>query len=615
MERPQVPAKSRIGLTRSAGQLETSITVFCSSSIAAYNPRPLSLALLPPSTHISPAARQLSRVKTILYPGNSPLFERGNLPVVADHQDPPSTSPSSSSGVLRPPVASVDMASPAPLLRPPIPGSRNTSASRTPKLGLAIPPSPNARPLNPANNSHAVPPLQIPPRQGPPKLSLATPMGSHGVPQETTRNAARGKLPPLQVTGLSTAQGAGSSDDSARSRSNSNGASNNYSTSTTASSYSASLAGLIGGQSNSQDPLSAAGSLYSSSSAGGLGGTHMERDGSMQGAILPDLEKLSLEKGRPLDVEDLDDAGWKVAAKESRIVELGSLGEGAGGAVNRCILKGGKTVFALKIITTDPNPDVKKQIVRELSFNKNCASSHICRYYGAFIDETHGTIGISMEYCEGGSLDSVYREVKKLGGRTGEKVLGKVAEGVLNGLTYLHSHRIIHRDIKPSNILLTRAGEVKLCDFGVSGEFGTKGDANTFIGTSYYMAPERITGQSYTITSDVWSLGVTLLEVAQHRFPFPADGTEMQPRAGLIDLLTYIVSQPIPKLKDEIGTPDGQDIRWSENFKYFIECSLEKEPNRRATPWRMLEHPWMLEIKSKRVNMASFLKRVWDWSD
>lgn len=82
------------------------------------------------------------------------------------------------------------------------------------------------------------------------------------------------------------------------------------------------------------------------------------------------------------------------------------------------------------------------------------------------------------------------------------------------------------------------------------------------------MAPERITGQSYTITSDVWSLGVTLLEVAQHRFPFPADGTEMQPKIGMLDLLTYIVRQPIPKLKDE----EGNSIKWSENFKYFIEC-------------------------------------------
>jgi len=213
---------------------------------------------------------------------------------------------------------------------------------------------------------------------------------------------------------------------------------------------------------------------------------------------------------------------------------------------------------------------VKKQIKRELAFNKECASEHICKYYGQF-DDSSGTISIVMEFCEGGSLDGVYREVKKLGGRTGEKVLGKVAEGVLNGLTYLHGRKIIHRDIKPSNILLCRNGQVKLCDFGVSGEFGTGGNANTFIGTSYYMAPERITGQSYTITSDVWSLGVTLLEVAQHRFPFPADGTEMQPRAGLIDLLTYIVRQPIPKLKDEVDE-QGRGIKWGENFKYFIEC-------------------------------------------
>lgn len=245
---------------------------------------------------------------------------------------------------------------------------------------------------------------------------------------------------------------------------------------------------------------------------------------------------------------------------------------------------------------------MKKQILREINFNKGCASDHICRYYGGFLDPATATISIAMEFCEGGSLDSIYKEVKRLGGRTGEKVLGKIAQGVLQGLTYLEAKRILHRDIKPSNILLCRNGEVKLCDFGVSGDFGTKGEANTFIGTSYYMAPERITGQTYTITSDVWSTGVTLLEVAQHRFPFPADGTEMQPRAGLIDLLTYIVQQPIPKLKDE---PEA-GIFWSDNFKHFIEswyvclhlfqfCLVQKltdspQPGEEPeTPWHAVE--------------------------
>lgn len=211
---------------------------------------------------------------------------------------------------------------------------------------------------------------------------------------------------------------------------------------------------------------------------------------------------------------------------------------------------------------------MRKQILREINFNKRLTSPHICTYYGAFVNDSGDNISIAMEYCAGGSLDAIYKRVRSLGGRTGEKVLGKVAEGVLKGLTYLHDNRIIHRDIKPGNILLSKSGTVKLCDFGVSGDTGTKGDANTFIGTSYYMAPERITGQSYTITSDVWSLGVSLLEVAQHRFPFPADGTEMQPKAGLIDLLTYIVRQPKPVLKDE---PDSK-IKWGENFKYFIDC-------------------------------------------
>lgn len=92
------------------------------------------------------------------------------------------------------------------------------------------------------------------------------------------------------------------------------------------------------------DPSSAISSVYSDRDAA----VAMERENSVNG-LLPDLDKLSLEKGRPLDVEDLDDEGWLAASERKKIVELGSLGEGAGGAVTRCKLKDGKTVFALKV--------------------------------------------------------------------------------------------------------------------------------------------------------------------------------------------------------------------------------------------------------------------------
>ncbi|GAO18422.1 hypothetical protein UVI_02046900 [Ustilaginoidea virens] len=490
------------------------------------------------------------------------------------------------------------LSSPAPpVLRPALPGGR--PGGRTPRLGLAIPPSPNAKALGSqaAQTVSSRPPL--------PTLHLATPMGSQITPYEQPPRS-QGAQPGHSADGGSESSAAHSRSDSFGpldgKTSNPTSAGSQFSALSFASQFGIPVTRAQG----TPDPISAVGSLISERSEGGV---PMERDSSLQGLEAFDL--LSLEKARNADVEELDDEGWRIASVEKRVVELGNLGEGAGGAVTKCILKGGKTVFALKVITTNPDPDVKKQIVRELGFNKECASEHICRYYGAFVDPSTATISIAMEFCEGGSLDSIYKEVHRLGGRTGEKVLGKIAAGVLGGLTYLHTRRIIHRDIKPSNILLCRNGAVKLCDFGVSGDFGTKGEANTFIGTSYYMAPERITGKSYTINSDVWSTGVTLLEVAQHRFPFPADSSEMQPQTGLIDLLTYIVRQPVPVLKDE---PD-KDVYWSDNFKYFIASCLEKLPHRRGSPWKMLEHPWMLEMQAKRVNMVKYLSFVWGWDE
>jgi mitogen-activated protein kinase kinase len=122
-------------------------------------------------------------------------------------------------------------------------------------------------------------------------------------------------------------------------------------------------------------------------------------------------------------------------------------------------------------------------------------------------------------------------------------------------------------DIKPGNILFCKNGQVKIADFGVAGEFGTRGTAWTFIGTSLYMAPERFTGQSYTINSDVWSLGVSLLEVAQHRHPYMC-AEPYTIRSSLIERLRLIIHGPVPKLLDE---PE-LGIVWSETFKSFIEC-------------------------------------------
>lgn len=244
------------------------------------------------------------------------------------------------------------MSTPAPLLRPPIPGSRQNGGARTPRLGLSIPPSPNVKPVG--GNGAPLPqggltlqmPNQVNQRPPPPRLQLATPMGSNAVPYEQPI-LPTGRVGYQPATGQSASGGSESSAAHSRTgsfgpldgrMSNPTSAGSQYSALSLASQY-----GLRQPQ-GTPDPASAVGSLYSERSEGGTG---MERDGSMNG--LEAFDQLSLEKGRTLDVEELDDDGWRVASMEKRIQELGSLGEGAGGAVTRCILKGGKTVFALKV--------------------------------------------------------------------------------------------------------------------------------------------------------------------------------------------------------------------------------------------------------------------------
>lgn len=305
-----------------------------------------------------------------------------------------------------------------------------------------------------------------------------------------------------------------------------------------------------------------------------------------------------------VSIADLTQEEWNTLANSNGIREISKLGEGNGGSVSKCMLRSGSPVFALKLINADPNPEVQKQIIRELQYNRLCHCQNIVSYYGTFMIELQSMIGIAMEYMGGGSLDAIYKRVIELDStnRVNEKVLGKIAESVLRGLSYLHLQRIIHRDIKPSNILLDAQGHVKICDFGVSGDV-VNSLATTFVGTQYYMAPERIMGKPYTVSCDVWSLGLSLLEVAQGKFPYHYQNENPM---GPIELLSLILEYE-PHLQD---VPE-EEIFWSDSFKNFIDYCLKKNAEERPSPRQMLQHPWCVGQQQAVVNMAKFVKRLW----
>ncbi|KAK4168940.1 kinase-like domain-containing protein [Cladorrhinum sp. PSN259] len=255
------------------------------------------------------------------------------------------------------------------------------------------------------------------------------------------------------------------------------------------------------------------------------------------------------------------------------------LGAGNGGTVSKVKHLPTNTVMARKIIHVEAKREMRKRIVRELQIMHGCHSEHIVTFYGALLNENNDVI-MCMEYMDVGSLDRVSRVF----GPIRVDVLGKIAEATLGGLTYLYSkHHIMHRDIKPSNILVNSRGSIKLCDFGVSGEL-VNSIADTFVGTSTYMAPERIQGEKYTVKSDVWSYGLTIMELAIGKFPFAAadqlEDAESAP-AGILDLLQQIVHEPAPRLPKSDAFPQILDD--------MIQKCLFKEPERRPTPQELYD--------------------------
>ncbi|KAG6865045.1 Dual specificity protein kinase fuz7 [Blastosporella zonata] len=315
----------------------------------------------------------------------------------------------------------------------------------------------------------------------------------------------------------------------------------------------------------------------------------------------------------------------KFDLRNEDLKDLQELGQGNGGSVKKVEHVPTGTMMAKKIVLIDAKPSVRKQILRELQIMHDCKSKYIISFWGAFLADPN--ICICMEFMDKGSLDGIYKKI----GPIDIDVVGQVALAVLEGLTYLYDvHRIIHRDIKPSNILCNSRGEIKICDFGVSGEL-INSIADTFVGTSTYMSPERIQGAQYTVKSDVWSLGISLIELALGRFPFsessdsesdlsdfegtlsparpgshlssiglpparPRIKTQMQKKdkrksrgvslqgggmtMSILELLQHIVNEPAPRL-----TPEGRFPREAEEF---VDSCLLKDPDVRKTPKDLL---------------------------
>ncbi|KAI9009126.1 kinase-like domain-containing protein [Hyaloraphidium curvatum] len=266
----------------------------------------------------------------------------------------------------------------------------------------------------------------------------------------------------------------------------------------------------------------------------------------------------------------------KLDVKGEDLEMLEELGSGNGGTVNRVLYKPTETVMARK----------QKQIMRELKILHDCSSPFIVGYFGSFLLDSD--ISIVMEYMDYGSLENMLSKV----GALPEDIVARITYAVLSGLVYLYdTFRIIHRDVKPSNILLNSRGEVKIADFGVSGQL-INSMANTFVGTSSYMSPERITGSKYAVQSDVWSLGITMLEVAIGRHPFPGS------TLSILELLQFVVNEPAPTL------PPGQ---FTPEFEDFIAKCLQKDPEKRPTPAELLKHPWVQKVAGTQGNVSDWL--------
>uniref|UniRef100_A0A1I8BM79 non-specific serine/threonine protein kinase n=1 Tax=Meloidogyne hapla TaxID=6305 RepID=A0A1I8BM79_MELHA len=248
------------------------------------------------------------------------------------------------------------------------------------------------------------------------------------------------------------------------------------------------------------------------------------------------------------------------------------------GSVHKALHKSSGRSLAIKMVPVDTD---LQEIIKEITIMQQCDSRHVVKYYGSYFKNSD--LWIVMEYCGAGSVSDIMRLRRKI---LDEFEISAVLKDTLLGLFYLHGMKKIHRDIKAGNILLNMDGNAKLADFGVAGQItDTMAKRNTVIGTPFWMAPELIQEVGYDMKADIWSLGITAIEMAEGRPPH----AEIHPMRAIF----MIPTKPPPTLK----VP--QD--WSPLFLDLISKCLVKNPEERTTAKCLLEHEFIKSAKGAKV--------------
>lgn len=264
---------------------------------------------------------------------------------------------------------------------------------------------------------------------------------------------------------------------------------------------------------------------------------------------------------------------------------IGELGDGAFGKVYKAQNKETNVLAAAKVIDTKSEEELEDYMV-EIDILASCDHPNIVKLLDAFYYENN--LWILIEFCAGGAVDAVMLELER---PLTESQIQVVCKQTLEALNYLHDNKIIHRDLKAGNILFTLDGDIKLADFGVSAKnTRTIQRRDSFIGTPYWMAPEVVMCETskdrpYDYKADVWSLGITLIEMAEIEPPHH----ELNPMRVLLKIAK---SEP-PTL--------AQPSKWSSNFKDFLKKCLEKNVDSRWTTSQLLQHPFVTVDSNKPV--------------